>query len=235
MTTRKTRDDPWDTPVNLGPSINTSYYEAVASISTDGLELYFVSNQPAGIGQGDLYVSKRATKNDEWAPAENLGPTINSSSDEADPFITADGLMLFFSANLAGGFGDRDLYMVRRPTKNDPWGLPQNLGPKVNTAYGESGPCTSADGCWLYFIDYPTRRLGGEGNLDLWHVPIIPIVDLNGDGIVDVADMCIMIDNWGTDEPLCDIGPMPWGDGIVDVQDLIVLAEHLFEEVPPVE
>jgi hypothetical protein len=34
---------------------------------------------------------------------------------------------------------------------------------------------------------------------------------------------------------LCDIGPMPWGDGIVDVQDLIVLAEHLFEEIPPVE
>jgi hypothetical protein len=43
--------------------------------------------------------------------------------------------------------------------------------------------------------------------------------------------MCIMVDYWGTDEPLCDIGPMPWGDGIVDVQDLIVLSEHLFEEV----
>jgi N-acetylneuraminic acid mutarotase len=62
-----------------------------------------------------------------------------------------------------------------------------------------------------------------------------PVVDLNADGIVDAADMCIIVDNWGTDEPLCDIGPMPWGDGIVDVEDLIVLAEHLFEEVPPVE
>ncbi len=31
------------------------------------------------------------------------------------------------------------------------------------------------------------------------------------------------------------IGPTPFGDGIVDVQDLIVLAEHLFEEIPPVE
>jgi hypothetical protein len=39
----------------------------------------------------------------------------------------------------------------------------------------------------------------------------------------------------GTDNQLCDIGTMPWGDGIVDVQDLKVLAEHLFEEVPPVE
>jgi len=57
-----------------------------------------------------------------------------------------------------------------------------------------------------------------------------PVVDFNGDGIVDSADMCIMVDRWGTDNPLCDIGPTPWGDGIVDVQDLIVLAEHLFEQ-----
>jgi hypothetical protein len=62
-----------------------------------------------------------------------------------------------------------------------------------------------------------------------------PMPDLNGDGIVDSIDMCIMVDYWHTDEPFCDIAPSPYGDGIVDVEDLIVLAEHLFEEVPPVE
>jgi hypothetical protein len=65
----------------------------------------------------------------------------------------------------------------------------------------------------------------------MWQVSINPVVDLNGDGMVDAADMCIIVDYWGTDEPLCDIGPMPWGDGIVDVEDLKVLAEHLFEQV----
>jgi hypothetical protein len=54
------------------------------------------------------------------------------------------------------------------------------------------------------------------------------VVDFNGDGIVDSADICMMIDHWHTDEPLYDIGPRPFGDGIVDVQDLIVLSEHLF-------
>jgi hypothetical protein len=39
-----------------------------------------------------------------------------------------------------------------------------------------------------------------------------------------------MVDCWGTDKKLCDIGPMPWGDGVVDVEDLKVLAEHLFED-----
>jgi len=62
-----------------------------------------------------------------------------------------------------------------------------------------------------------------------------PLLDFNGDCIVDAADMCIMVDHWHTDNPLCDIGPAPWGDGIVDIQDLVVLAEHLFEEVFPLE
>jgi hypothetical protein len=62
-----------------------------------------------------------------------------------------------------------------------------------------------------------------------------PIVDFNGDGIVDSADMCMMIDYWGTDEQLYDIAPPPSGDGIVDVQDLILLSEHLFEEIYPTE
>ena len=55
-----------------------------------------------------------------------------------------------------------------------------------------------------------------------------PPPDFNGDGVVDGADMCIMVDHWHTDEPLYDIAPAPCGDGIVDVQDLIILAEHLF-------
>jgi hypothetical protein len=78
-------------------------------------------------------------------------------------------------------------------------------------------------------------RPGGHGLWDLWQVAIEPIVDLNGDGIVDAADMCIIVDHWGGNDTLCDIGPMPWGDSVVDVQDLIVLAEHLFEEIFPPE
>jgi len=68
-------------------------------------------------------------------------------------------------------------------------------------------------------------------NVKIGQAPIIPIFDFNGDGIVDSADMCIMIDHWGEDYSLCDIGPTPLGDGVVDVEDLKVLAEHLFEEV----
>jgi hypothetical protein len=61
--------------------------------------------------------------------------------------------------------------------------------------------------------------------------PYALVVDLNGDGIVDGAEVLAMVDCWGTDDSLCDIGPMPGGDGVVDVEDLKVLAGYIGQEV----
>jgi hypothetical protein len=133
--------------------------------------------------------------------------------------------MLFFGSSRPGGSGGHDLWVTTRASVSDPWGEPANLGPTVNSSTFDDSPSISADGSTLSFM---STRPGGVGSYDLWQVSIVPLVDFNGDGIVDCADMCIMVDYWGTDEPLCDIGPMPWGDGVVDVQDLVVLAEHLF-------
>ena len=122
--------------------------------------------------------------------------------------------------------------MTTRATTDDDWDTPVKLGPPINNSYDNFKPEISADDSILYFS---STRPGGDGGYDIWQAPILPVVDLNGDGLVDAADMCIVVDHWGENYPLCDIGPTPLGDGIVDVQDLIVLAEHLFEEIPPVE
>jgi len=177
-------------------------------------------------------VTTRATTEDDWSEPVNLGPTVNSSDIDNSPMISADGLWLFFTSYRPGGFGLCDLYATTRATKDADWGPPVNLGPTVNGAARDSGSKISADGRTLYFY---SDRPNADKVHNLWQAPIIPIVDLNGDGIVDSADMCIIVDHWGENYPLCDIGPMPWGDGIVDVQDLIVLAEHLFEVIPTVE
>ena len=105
------------------------------------------------------------------------------------------------------------------------FGTPQKLPSHIDMpSYLDNSPCLSPDGSMLYFT---SDRPGGVGGYDLWQVSIEPVVDLNGDGNVNGADLSIIADHWGTDDSLCDIGPMPWGDGIVDVQDLIVLAKYL--------
>jgi hypothetical protein len=101
----------------------------------------------------------------------------------------------------------------------------------MNTNCWEGQPRISHDGSVLYFTSSRPDNAVLTLIRDIWQAPIIPIVDFNGDGVVDSADMCIMIDRWGEDYSLCDIGPMAWGDSIVDTEDLTVLAEHLFEEV----
>ncbi len=233
VTTRATTEDDWGTPVNLGPTVNSSTFDNSPSISADGLSLFFDSMRPGGSGSGDLWVTTRPTTDDPWGTPVNLGPTVNGPASDALPGISADGLALFFSSYddeplRPGGLGGSDIWVTTRATVSDPWGTPVNLGPPVNTSASDFGQSFSADGLTLYFT---SNRPGGSGSYDLWQAPIIPIVDFNGDGIVDGADMCIVVDHWGEYYPLCDIGPTPLGDGVVDVQDLIVLAEHLFEDV----
>jgi len=63
----------------------------------------------------------------------------------------------------------------------------------------------------------------------------IPISGLNSYGIVDSANVFIIVNKWEAHGSLCNIAPMPRSDWIVEFQDLFVLAEHLFEEVPLVE
>ena len=232
MTRRQTKDDLWEEPVNLGPIVNSSSGDAGPSISADGLELFFQSNRSGGQGNGDTWVTTRTTTSDPWDEPANLGSGLNGPALDGLPDISADGLMLFFRSQGGDTYGLGDIWFSRRATVEDDWDMPVHPGPPVNTSAIESSPNISADGSILYFH---SNRGGGSGERDLWQVSIEPIVDLNGDGIVDSADMCIMVDHWGENYSLCDIGPTPLGDGIVDVHDLIVLAEHLFEEIPPVE
>ena len=229
VATRATVSDPWGEPSNLGPTINTSTDDVASSMSFDGLVLYFYSHiRPGGHGLWDIWVSTRPTTNDAWGEPVNLGPTVNSSYSDGSPCISANGLLLFFFSNRPGGFGDQDIYMTRRATIDDDWGIPVNLGPTINSPAYDRTATILPDGSTLFFA---SSRPGGIGGLDLWQAPILPIVDFNGDGIVDSADICIMVDHWGEYYPLCDIGPTLLGDGVVDTQDLVVLAEHLFEDV----
>jgi len=237
-TKRTTRSDPWGQPVKVDVAVGNGELAGAPSLSADGLELYFSACRFGDEPKARLCVTKRETKDAPWGEPVSLGPIVNSWSSQVASRISSDGLLLLFcdwwgfDSPRPGGFGDVDMWFARRATKDGDWEEPVNLGPLVNTGFRDFMGMISPDGSILYFS---STRPGGSGYYDLYQAPIVPIVDLNGDGIVDAVDMCIIVDHWGTDNSLCDIGPMPWGDGIVDVEDLIVLAEHLFEEVPLIQ
>ena len=101
----------------------------------------------------------------DWSPAANLGGLINSSAEEFAPHVSKNGLSLYFTSTRPGGFGGEDLWVARRSDRNDPWGLPVNLGAVINTGANERSPTLSRDGHHLFFA---TTRPGGSGGFDIW-------------------------------------------------------------------
>ena len=162
---RASPEDDWGPPENLGPAANSASMDQAASISGDGLELYFFSNRPEGYGNFDFYVTRRATRTSPWGPATNLSPKVNSSYAEIGTSVSSDGLELYLSSDRPGGLRSSDIYVSKRATTGDPWGDPVNLGPAVNSPFSENRPCLSPDGLLLLFQGY---RPGGFGNVDLW-------------------------------------------------------------------
>lgn len=228
MTTRETKDHSWVAPVNLGPMVNSPSTDWSPYICPDGLELYFASTRAGGVGGYDLWMTTRTTPQDDWSPPVNLGPGINSSADEFTPSICCDGLCLFFCSLRPGGYGNRDIWVATRATRGDDWRTPVNLGPPLNSPSMDQTAILSADGGTVFFL---SSRPGGYGGLDLMRVPLVPIVDFNGDGQVDGREVLTMTQHWGQDNLLCDIAPYAWGDGIVNVDDLKALAEYIGKEV----
>ncbi len=122
---------------------------------------------------------------------KNLGPAVNCGLCEYDPSISSDGLELYFSSCRPGTYGVQDIWVIKRPTPQDEWSEPENLGPTINSSVQELGPSISADGLSLYFS---AIRNDGEGSHDLYVTrrvsrdqPWGPPVSL-GDGINTVSD-----------------------------------------------
>ena len=142
----------WSEPVNLGPIVNSPFNNQSPAISADGLSLYISSNRTGSLGTVDIWVSRRATLDDDWSPPQNLGPIINTSLPNlnAVPTFSYDGHRMYFCSDRPGSFasgGNTDIWVSFREDATDDfaWQLPTHLGPGVNTTQGQCGPTIFED------------------------------------------------------------------------------------------
>jgi len=87
------QDVQWGNVENSGELLNNDYGFGELHISMDG-DLYFGADKPGGYGRQDLWVSRWTGEN--WGEPVNLGPSVNSSGDEGRPYVSPDGLELWF-------------------------------------------------------------------------------------------------------------------------------------------
>ncbi len=111
------------------------------SLSPDNQTLYFVSDKGRGFGGTDIYVTRRTSTG--WTRPENLGGTINTSSNEGFPFVDASG-NLFFCSKGHLGLGGFDIFISQKEKYG--WSLPMNLGKPINSSYDDISLILSSDG-----------------------------------------------------------------------------------------
>ena len=155
----KTKNGGWTTPENLGPQVNTDFWESSPSLSPDKRDLYFASNRPGGYGGKDIWVTHRSNSG-KWSEPENLGPDVNTSGDEGCPFIHADNQTLYFNSTGLPGYGMTDLFVTRKKTDNS-WSTPENLGYPINTIDDEGSLIVTSDGKTSYYASDGNDTRGG--------------------------------------------------------------------------
>jgi len=167
---RTSVDDAWGSPVNLGPTVNTTFDEGNPAFSRDGHFLFFQSHRPGGLGGIDLWVSRREHTHDDfdWQPAVNLGPGVNSNSDDNAPsYFENDELnlvQLYFVSSRPGGFGGQDIYLSNQMPDGS-FG-PASVVPELSGPSTDSRPSIRHDGLEIFF---QSNRAGSFGTaLDLW-------------------------------------------------------------------
>ena len=98
---------PEDFPI-LDRETDDSSQVGQPALSPDDQFLVFVSDMPGGQGGRDLWYLKWNDASGEWGAAENMGPGINTSSDEYFPHIRKNG-DLYFASDRPGGMGGLDI------------------------------------------------------------------------------------------------------------------------------
>jgi Tol biopolymer transport system component len=155
----------------VGPgTISTSLDELAATFTPDGDTLYFALSSPGPATDQVGAIVSTSLRHGQWTR-----PAIASFSgrySDYDPFLTADGRRLFFASNRPAGSAakprsDYDLWVVDRAPGG--WGVPEHLGPAINSPAPQYYPSVSADGT-LYFS---TVRADSKGHFNLYRSRLV--------------------------------------------------------------
>ena len=110
VTTRNSVNHPWQTPVNLGYAVNSAYQDWTPSVTPNGNILLFGSSRPVSSGGWSIWFSRRTGEPHEWSAAREVGPAINTSFEQASPYLSPDGSTLYFQSNRPGEVGGWDIW-----------------------------------------------------------------------------------------------------------------------------
>lgn len=171
---RKNEQGEWMRPEPVEGELNTEYDEGVMSFTPDGQTMYYTKARmdPASDTSVEIYTSRRSEAS--WSAGQKYEITADTISAVGHPAVSPDGKWLYFTSDMPGGYGGKDIWRVNLVDKV---GSLENMGPQINTPGDEVFPYCRAD-TLLYFssdghpgfggLDIFKARLNSTG--DRWSV-----------------------------------------------------------------
>ena len=164
-------DNQMKQPVKFASSVQTSMNDGPLSYDSKNNTLYITRNHiPVGKETKskldfkllEIYSYTFDDKTQEWTYET---PFANNDIDYnvAHPAVSPNGNTMIFSSDMPGGYGGMDLYVCKKRGIN--WGIPINLGPKINTKGNEVFPSLNAD----HLLIFSSNGIDGLGGLDLYY------------------------------------------------------------------
>lgn len=156
-------------------SVNSEAHDACVSISPDGKQIFIYKNNETDARGGEIFISK-VQSSGKWGQPKNIGKPISTSYVENGACLSPDGNTMYFvsenprvkkqmdkNKDHNQGVGG-DIWVVKKISKSE-WGIPENMGPDVNSKYDEGGIFLHPDGKTLFFA---SDREGGMGGYDIY-------------------------------------------------------------------
>ena len=157
----------WQRPEPVEGELNTEFDEGVTSFSPDGTTMYLAKarREPNSGTSVEIYTSQRSEA--KWSAPVKYEITADTLSACGDPAVSPDGTYLYFSSDMPGGQGGKDIWRINLKERA---GTLENLGDKINTAGDERFPYVRTDSV-LYFS---SDGHAGMGGLDIFKATKTP-------------------------------------------------------------
>jgi hypothetical protein len=156
MSARTDVDEPWPQGVDLAELNALGRRLVMPRLTADEMVVTFQADKDmVGRGGYDLWMAERPDRHSPFTNVSNLA-TVNSRYDDISPYISPEGLQLYFASDRTGSMR---LYVAERTRRDKPFGFPKRLRAFDMPGGHSAHPSLSSDGTALYF----QRQAGSDG------------------------------------------------------------------------
>ena len=187
--TKRDEKGKWQKTEKIESDINGEFEDGACAFTPDGKVMYFTRCAIDEQYPRFASIFKSGRSDASWTKPEEVIISRDTLSAYAHPAVSPSGEWLYFTSNMAGGYGGLDLWRFYIGTSKAMEGMLENLGPGINTDGDEQFPAFGPQG-ELFFSSngYP-----GMGGLDIYSATLV------NDSIWEVTNIGAPVNSNGDD------------------------------------